>query len=855
MERKLIGLGLGLVLCWAVVLGFTSEVCAGVDMPTGLLDKLPDETMSDAHMRIKMVPLKKVKSHAFSRSQTVPDWRQAMPIGNGDFGAAVHGYPDNLTFHIGKTDIWWDNKDSGRAFPPFDFAECRKRLEAGDTKSVNDALRGQYNTMKSRPVETAAARFTLQLLRSEIFYRVSEHLDLSTATAQTRFCFSQYKNSPCSVDSFVSQPAEVMVVRVNGVPGLPLNTIRYELSRDPMETFGGEKSATDKYGVTSSEEMDAKYQPRPVVEDGIVWFQMMVNSVDEYGHDEYVVMLGCDSKEMTAGVMGPEIFSRFRTKSDKVTFYITVVSTNDIRGPWTDPRIKGEDMVAVAKKRIQKAIARGYDSIRQEHVQWWQDYWKRSWVSMQEKQGEYPWYWTLYKAGSARRVGKVAPGWCAPWRKGSYMYWGFYRLNYEIIHYNEGALTTNHAELLEPIMSVMYNMRDIIRTRTKEFYNMDGLCYPHAMSYRGHVQHYNNTCMNVETAGEAVRWHWEYYKFTGDKEFLREVAYPLLSGVADFYVDYLQEDENGQLYIFPSYYSEWARFLLNSVTDVSMFNSILRNAAEAADALGVDSKKAEKWRDARKRLAPLPVDEGGAWTASAGHNLTADEIKRHAIHVQVYPIAMADLVNKWHGSEELRQQAQTTYHRYLGDHPDAWDKSTSYMAGARMGDREYYRKMLGHVLTERIEYGNIKGGGEWNEISNVAFHIDAGAPFPAGVLTEFLLNSQFGEIRLFPAMPLDGHYAFHSLRTRGAFLVSSEMRDGKVPYALIKSLRGNTCNVVQPFGQGVDVQVRDLASGKIVKQVNGAEADQVVSFETTAKHTYVIERKDVPLEKVPVIAL
>jgi hypothetical protein len=32
-----------------------------------------------------------------------------MPIGNGDFGAAVHGYPDNLTFHIGKNDLWWDN--------------------------------------------------------------------------------------------------------------------------------------------------------------------------------------------------------------------------------------------------------------------------------------------------------------------------------------------------------------------------------------------------------------------------------------------------------------------------------------------------------------------------------------------------------------------------------------------------------------------------------------------------------------------------------------------------------------------------------------------------------------------------
>jgi len=118
-----------------------------------------------------------------------------------------------------------------------------------------------------------------------------------------------------------------------------------------------------------------------------------------------------------------------------------------------------------------------------------------------------------------------------------------------------------------------------------------------------------------------------------------------------------------------------------------------------------------------------------------------------------------------------------------------------------------------------------------------------------------MLQSHGGDIRLFAANPLEGHYAFHSLRARGAFLVSSEMRDGKVPYALIQSLAGNTCNLVQPFGQGVHVQVRDLASGKIVKQINAADADQIISFDTTAKHVYVMERKDVPLEKVPVIEL
>ena len=58
-------------------------------------------------------------------------------------------------------------------------------------------------------------------------------------------------------------------------------------------------------------------------------------------------------------------------------------------------------------------------------------------------------------------------------------------------------------------------------------------------------------------------------------------------------------------------------------------------------------------------------------------------------------------------------------------------------------------------------------------------------------------------------------------------------------------------------GQATRVKVctRCIKSGKIVKQIDAADADQIISFETTAKHIYVIERKDVPLEKVPVVEL
>ena len=83
----------------------------------GLISRLPDEVMPDTYLRFKVDPVKRAESQSFHRDRTVPDWRQAMPIGNGDFWAAVHGYPDNLTFHIGKNDLWWSNKDTKEGYP------------------------------------------------------------------------------------------------------------------------------------------------------------------------------------------------------------------------------------------------------------------------------------------------------------------------------------------------------------------------------------------------------------------------------------------------------------------------------------------------------------------------------------------------------------------------------------------------------------------------------------------------------------------------------------------------------------------------------------------------------------------
>jgi len=823
----------------------------------GLLKRLPDEAMPDDHLRFKVDPVKRAQSQSFHRDRTAPDWRQAMPIGNGDFGAAVHGYPDCLTFHIGKNDLWWDNQDKNQGYPTTKFAELRQRLKAGEKAALMKEINDLYAVKTCKPIETSAGKFRLKLHELATFYNVKEKLDLANGIAS--ITYHAHTNGPrytekATIESFVSRQDEVMVIHAQANPArAALGMVRFELYRGTMEKL----DRWPGFKELSLEEIDSKYQPKPCIEDGLAWFKMALKGGDEHGPDEYIMMLGCDSDKLRAITFDTDVHGKFRPDPGPVTFYITLVSNNDVRGPWADPAIKGQHMVNVAKARIRAALAKGYQAVRKTHTEWWNNYWRRGWAILPDKNDEHPWYWAMYKVASALRPGKVGPGYNGPWRNNNLCSWGYFIYNYEETKHQMGILSNNRCELVEPINAVAYKARHLMRKHTQEYFGMEGLHYPHAMSYRGYTVPYRLTPLNVETAGEAIKYAWDYYDYTGDKVWLREIAYPLLKGVADFYYDYLLEDENGNYYIFPSYWTEAIQFLDHtSINDLSIFHMVFRDATKAAQVLGVDADRVANWKEARKKLLPFNTNKDGVWVASWESGAAGHFGAEHLSNSQSYPISIADLVDAWHGPEELRRQARATYDHFLGSDPVAWDKSTSYIAAARMGDRKYMKKIYG-IQYELIEGGYLwsDGRGEWPGQWRHGATIDPSSGYPAGIATESMLQSHGGDIRLFAANPLEGHYAFHSLRARGAFLVSSEMRDGEVPYALIQSLAGNTCVLVQPFGQGVDVQVRDLASGKIVKQIDGADADQIISFDTAAKRIYVIERKDVPLEKVPVIEL
>lgn len=572
------------------------------------------------------------------------------------------------------------------------------------------------------------------------------------------------------------------------------------------------------------------------------------------GHDpdsspvvRYTVLMRSDSENFRAYPAGSKVLAEGRPRGRRAAFLLTVVSTYD-----------AEDTVSEAKARLDRAEKAGMGISAVAAREWFRHSWSRSWIRLPDVKLSRPWYRGVYEAMCARKPGRFAAGYLAPWYQSSLVNWGHHILTYEQAKTNLGLLSTNHAELLEPWFRLLTDSEKKLSEFTKGCYRLNGTAYPHAISGTGTVVascvNLNGTEMNIQTTGESVKYCWDYYEHTGDEDFLREVGYPLIKQAAVFYHEYLLTDENGERYVFPSRSQEYVNtvglsneFMTNSLIDLCLVRHTLKNAAAAARILGEDAALAEEWE---KDVAAMRPDYAtwpdGTWKDSEDQDdLTLDYGPPGV--TRVAPVAYTGEVDAWHGpSPDMIEAAEKTVHKLIPDDEIPWDRSFGIIARLRMGDKGYGGRMLRMIPDEYEIGGNLDAP----IAPDCDYCVGKGTAATAEVINEMLLQSQGGVIRVFPAWDsCVGDAAFWSLRARGAFLVSAEHRAGRTAYVLIRSLRGGECSVAQPFG-GETAAVRDLETGESVGYEN---ANGVLRFRTEEKHEYVIERPNEPLESFPVI--
>jgi len=298
--------------------------------------------------------------------------------------------------------------------------------------------------------------------------------------------------------------------------------------------------------------------------------------------------------------------------------------------------------------------------------------------------------------------------------------------------------------------------------------------------------------------------YWQRYEYTLDKTWLRDRAYPMLKGVAEFYRNYpnITKDEDGKYHIHHVNSNESVQGGRDPDEEISSVMGILPVVIKASEILGVDAELRPVWKEFLDNLAPLP--SGGnppVWIRALPPIFRGSGGGRPDGNTM--PIWFFDLCTLENDDPETMKIANATMDGYLrGPNTRPGVLSKVGVTVAMMGRADAVRYMLPNqlsfpdrapILANRLDQREGTQTTNAQRLGRVAdtLHNALMQSVAAGPAREPV-------IRVFPAWPKEWDAAF-TLLARGAFLVGSSMKAGKIEYVRIESQAGGECRLRNPW--------------------------------------------------------
>ena len=356
------------------------------------------------------------------------------------------------------------------------------------------------------------------------------------------------------------------------------------------------------------------------------------------------------------------------------------------------------------------------------------------------------------------------------------------------------------------------------------------------------------TWANFSMSGPWLCQHlWEHYRFTGDKRYLQETAYPVMKGAAEFCLSWLVEDNKGQLTTCPSFSTENSFFAPNGkpantsagcTMDIALIHELFGNLAFAAADLDVDHEFAATLQATMKRLPPYQIGKYGQlqeWYEDFDENQPG---QRHMSHL--YPVYPGGEITS-HNRPELWAAARKSLERRLanGGAYTGWSRAWAIALWARLLDGDMAWDSL-KMLIEHSTGANLFDTHPAKEGS--IFQIDGNFGTTAGI-AEMLLQSHDNEIALLPALPTAWQEgSVEGLCARGGLEVSIAWNKGQAVSAQILALQPGQHTFRLPKGRKLN-RVSDTSG---VAQQHTSDVDpQTFSFDLKQGQLYRFEFEQV----------
>ncbi|HJS56018.1 MAG TPA: hypothetical protein VJ765_15810 [Chitinophagaceae bacterium] len=503
-----------------------------------------------------------------------------------------------------------------------------------------------------------------------------------------------------------------------------------------------------------------------------------------------------------------------------------------IIGQWT---IKHNQTASLPELNVLHKEPTGWPS----HIAWWNDYWKRSSVSIPDTILERQYYLDMYKFGCVARsntppislqaIWTADDGNLPPW-KGDF----HHDLNTELSYWP--GYSGNHLDLTEGFTNWLWKVKEENKKWTKEYFEVNGLNVPGVTTISGKPMggwiQYSMSPTTSAWLAQHFYWQWGY---SMDKNFLATKALPYIHDVCRF-LDYLTSGGASRklpLSSTPEYNDNSIKAWFLNWTNYDL--ALVKNAFEMLWAVNLSLKRDNEARYWLLQWSGLPQFNSNETGLTIAVNQNLEYSHRHQNHLHaIHPMGLLnieDSAEKIIVDNSLRQIEKLGTRKWVG-YSFAW--IASIYARAQNGDSaaiNLERFATNFVSPNSFHLNGDQRGGQYSDFTYRPFTLEGNFAFAQGI-HEMLLQSHKNFIEVFPAVPKDWkNVSFKTLRAEGAFLVSAKKENGVPVEVKIKSETKGTLRVKLPFktwiNTGIDRSLVTIEDGiAVMKTTKG----QTITF-------------------------
>ena len=523
------------------------------------------------------------------------------------------------------------------------------------------------------------------------------------------------------------------------------------------------------------------------------------------------------------------------------------------------------DVAEAAVALVNDAGSRSVGELRASHQIWWKEFWSRTFVKLKSADGraEQAERWRnlhLYHMASSSR-GELPPKWNGSLfvTTGDQRRWGsqYWVWTTEMLYFP--LLAADAVDLTTPYFNMYVRQLPNCEKAAQQRWGVSGAYFPEttsfdgptvlpddvaiefqdvllgrkphtAMSPRAKALCQFDSQLNVVTEPDKGRFSWIShvassgselavqawwrYRYTGDREWLRTHAYPLLRGTVEFYRHLVKKEADGRYHLTGTHAHEDFWGVGDSIMDLAAIRGTAPLAIRAAEILEVDPELRGQWKELLANLAPYPMGAdprakaltGGAladdvWAAGYLGEIDGQNNPEDVWLTPVFPFEDWTLETRDAATDAIVQKLLDLAPRHAAVLGGAGLNTAirTPIAVARAGRGKELPKVLERYYAAFAPLPNGMSLFEGPTAASVE-HL--------GLLTTTLqealvqsVSPRPGEpeiIRVFPAWPPEWDASFRLL-VRGGFLVSSEIKEGKVTFVEIESRLGEECRIRNPW--------------------------------------------------------